>query len=64
MDPCTKPVAEQTASEIASCAGNVVKDAAVDVVSHPGTASITNWSLAILCLLVLLLLFGALFRRG
>ena len=64
MEPCSKPVSEQTAGEIANCAGTVVKNAAIDVVSHPGTASITEWSLAILCLLVLLLLLGAVFRRG
>lgn len=64
MEPCSKPVSEQTAGELASCAGHVVKDSAVAVVNHPGAASITEWSLAILCLLVLLLLIGAVFRRG
>ena len=33
------------------------------VVSNPGSANLTEWSLAILSLLVLLLLIGSLLRR-
>lgn len=40
-----------------------MKDAAVAVVNNPGGANLTEWSLAILSLLVLLLLIGTLLRR-
>ncbi len=33
------------------------------VVSHPGSANITQWTLAILLLLVVLLVLGSLVRR-
>jgi hypothetical protein len=63
MEPCAKPVSEQTAGEIASCAGDAIKDAAMAVVSHPGSANITQWTLAILLLLVVVLVLGSLVRR-
>jgi hypothetical protein len=41
----------------------MLKDSAVAVVSNPGGANLTEWSLAILSLLVLLLVIGSMLRR-
>ena len=60
---CSKPVSEQPAGELLGCAWKMMKDAAVAVVSNPGGANLTEWSLAILTLLVLLLLIGSVLRR-
>ena len=63
MGVCDKAVDEQTASEIFGCGWNVIKSSVGSVIDHPGGANVTEWMLTILAIVILLFLFGSVFRR-
>lgn len=63
MEPCTKPVSEQTVADIASCSWSLIKGAAQAVVDHPAGANTSEWTIVILSLLVILFFIGTLLRR-
>jgi hypothetical protein len=63
MASCEKPVSEQAVGDAAACSWTLVKDAVSAVVDHPGGATLTEWMISILLLLVILMFIGSLFRR-
>lgn len=63
MTPCEKPVAEQTVGEITNCGWDTLKSAVSDVVSHPGGATVTQWIITTLAVLVLLFFLVSLAPR-
>ncbi len=63
MTPCEKPVAEQTLGEISHCGWDTLKNAMVDVFSHPGGATVTEWIIAVLAILTLLFFIISLIPR-
>jgi hypothetical protein len=63
MTPCEKPVAEQTLGEIGNCAWDTLRSAVVDVVSHPGGATVTEWIITTLATLALLFFIVSLIPR-
>jgi hypothetical protein len=64
MTTCEKPVSELTLGEAANCAWETVKGAVVSVFSHPGSATITEWTITVFAgLAVLYILSLLIFRR-
>ena len=63
MEPCAKPVSDQTVGDIANCSWGVIKGAAQAVVDNPGGANTTEWTIVVLSLLVILFFLGTLLRR-
>jgi hypothetical protein len=63
MLPCEKPVGEQTLSEITSCGWDTLKGAVSGVVSHPGGATVTEWIITTLAILVLIFFLVSLIPR-
>jgi hypothetical protein len=63
MTPCEKPVAEQTVGEIGNCGWDALRSAFSDVFSHPGGATVTEWIITTLAILVLLFFLVSLIPR-
>lgn len=63
MMPCDKPVSDLTFGEAADCAWSTLKGAVVGVVTHPGSATIAEWIVTLLCAIALLYFFSLLFFR-
>jgi hypothetical protein len=63
VNPCDKPISEQTISEAPSCAWSTVRDAVVAVVNHPGGATVTEWLITVLAGLTVLFFLGLLVPR-
>ncbi len=62
MDPCDKPLADQTLREAANCAWDNASKAFSAVVDHPATASMAEWTTAVLAGLVALFFLSLILR--
>lgn len=63
MLPCEKPVGEQTLGEVTNCGWDTLKGAFSGVVSHPGGATVTEWIITTLAVLVLIFFLISLIPR-
>jgi hypothetical protein len=63
MLPCEKPVGEQTLGEITNCGWDTLRGAFSGVVSHPGGATVTEWIITTLAILVLIFFLVSLIPR-
>jgi hypothetical protein len=63
MLPCEKPVGEQTLGEITNCGWDTLRGAFSGVVSHPGSATVTEWIITTLAILVLIFFLVSLIPR-